>query len=90
MDFPFDDEELLEPVLTAIEKVRPYLKSEGGDIQILKIKNHCVFVRLMGACSGCAHSGVTLKTRVEAQLKKDIHPEISVMAVKNGDEYENF
>lgn len=76
---PFSDEELLEPVQMSIDKVRPMLLRDNGNITLLRIKNGKVYVRLEGACRGCASSHMTLKLGVERQLKSDIHPDIEVI-----------
>ncbi len=85
---PFSDEELLEPVKAVIEKVRPSLALDGGDIDFIAVKNGSVYVQLKGACIGCASSGNTLKYGVERQLRMDIHPEISVVNVPVGMEHD--
>ena len=69
---PFTDEELEPAVKDVIEKVRPSIKLDGGDIE------------LQGACVGCGSSGTTLKFGVERQLKTLIHPELTVMNVPQG------
>jgi len=81
---PFTDEELMEPVKAVIEKVRPSLALDGGDIQFLTVKNSKVYIQLKGACVGCASSGTTLKYGVERQLKMDIHPELEAINVPIG------
>ena len=81
---PFTDEELMEPVRAVIEKVRPSLALDGGDIDFITVKNSNVYVQLKGACIGCASSSNTLKYGVERQLRMDIHPEISVVNVPLG------
>ena len=81
---PFTDEELMEPVRAVIEKVRPSLALDGGDIQFLTVKNSKVYIQLKGACVGCASSGTTLKYGVERQLKMDIHPELEAINVPIG------
>ena len=81
---PFTDEELVTPVETAIEKVRPSLALDGGDIQFLMVKNGVVYVQLKGACVGCGSAGNTLKYGVERQLRMDIHPELTVVNVPMG------
>lgn len=81
---PFTDEELFDPVKAVIEKVRPSLALDGGDIQFLTVKNSKVYIQLKGACVGCASSGTTLKYGVERQLKMDIHPEIEAINVPIG------
>ena len=85
---PFTDEELLEPVKNVIDKVRPSLALDGGDIDFITVKNSTVYVQLKGACIGCASSGSTLKCGVERQLKMDIHPELSVINVPVGMEHD--
>lgn len=86
--FPFSDEELQKPVLLAIEKIRPMLSNDGGNISILAIKDAKVYVRLEGACNGCSSSANTLKYGIEKQLKEDIHPGIEVINIPHGQEKE--
>ena len=81
-------EELKQEVIKALNKIRPYLQNDGGDIQLLGIKNGVVHVRLTGHCHGCAASAQTLKYGVERQLRMDIHPELSVVSVPEGEEFE--
>ncbi|MCX6053156.1 MAG: NifU family protein [Campylobacterales bacterium] len=81
---PFSDEELMTPVRNAIDKVRPSLALDGGDIAFITVKNSNVYVQLKGACIGCSSSGNTLKYGVERQLRMDIHPELSVINVPIG------
>lgn len=81
---PFSDEELVSPVRASIDKIRPSLALDGGDIEFITVKNSNVYVQLKGACIGCASSGSTLKYGVQRQLRMDIHPEISVINVPLG------
>lgn len=81
---PFTDEELQPAVENVIEKVRPSIKLDGGDIELIAIRNGVVYVQLQGACVGCSSSGTTLKFGVEKQLKTLIHPELTVMNVPQG------
>ena len=81
---PFTDEELMEPVKAVIEKVRPSLALDGGDIDFITVKNSSIYVQLKGACIGCASSGNTLKYGVERQIRMDIHPELCVVNVPIG------
>ncbi|MBR6952783.1 MAG: NifU family protein [Campylobacter sp.] len=82
---PFSDEELLKPVQNSLNTIRPMLQNDGGDIELLKIKNGVVYVQLTGHCHGCAASGQTLKYGVERQLRIDIHPELSVVNIPMGE-----
>ena len=81
---PFTDEELKPAVENVIEKVRPSIKLDGGDIRLINIKNGKIYVQLEGACVGCASSGTTLKYGVERQMRALIHPELSVVNVPLG------
>lgn len=58
-----------------LNKVRPMLQADGGDVELIDFKNGIVSVRLQGACSGCPMSKMTLKNGIEKFLKKEI-PEI--------------
>ena len=81
---PFSDEELLPAVTSVIDKVRPSIKLDGGDIKLIDVKNAIVYVQLQGACIGCGSAGTTLKFGVERQLKTLIHPELTVINVPHG------
>ena len=85
---PFSDEELLAPVQDSLDMIRPMLQNDGGDMQLLGIKDGVVYVRLTGHCHGCAASSQTLKDGVERQLRMDIHPELCVGNVPEGEEFE--
>ncbi len=54
----------------ALEEIRPFLVSDGGDITLLSIENNTVKVQLEGACIGCSVNQMTLKNGVEATIKK--------------------
>jgi len=81
---PFTDEELKPAVSNIIEKIRPKLALDGGDIRLIDVKNSKVYVQLLGACVGCASSGDTLKYGVERELRLYIHPELEVINVPFG------
>lgn len=85
---PFSDEELLKPVKMSLSKILPMLENDGGGMELLGIKNAKVYVRLTGACHGCPSSTQTLKYGIERQLKIDIHPEIEVINIPEGEKFE--
>ena len=69
-------ENLTTRVSKALEKVRPYLQSDGGDITLVEVTDDMtVKVQLTGACHGCPYSMQTLKAGVEQAIKKEV-PEI--------------
>lgn len=66
---------------TIDEIVRPILARDGGDVEIIDIKEALVFCRLSGACAGCAAAGQTLKLMVEKTLKDLVDERIRVIEV---------
>ena len=64
-------EELTSNVLLALDEIRPFLKSDGGDISLISIEeDKHVKVRLEGACISCSVNQMTLKAGVETTIKK--------------------
>jgi len=57
-------------VIRALEEVRPYLQSHGGNVELLGIEGGVVRVRLQGSCDGCPSSAATLKLAIEEALQK--------------------
>lgn len=64
-----------EKVQKVIEKIRPMLQRDGGDIQLIDVTDGVVKVKLTGACGSCPMSMMTLKMGVESELKKEV-PEV--------------
>jgi len=63
------------------QQVRPQLRKDGGDLELVDIKERIVYCRLVGACSSCVAGGQTLKLLVERALKEEIDERIRVVAV---------
>lgn len=77
-----EKEKLLSRIRITLDKVRPYLQSDGGDIELIDVTNeYIVEVRLTGACSGCPFSMQTLKAGVEQALIKEVPEIVEVVAV---------
>ena len=73
---------LKEKVESALNKVRPSLQADGGDVQLVDVDDKGVVkVRLTGACGGCPMSQMTLKAGVERILKQQVPEVTSVVAV---------
>ena len=64
-----------EQVKEVLEKIRPSLQADGGDVELVDVIEGIVTVRLQGACHGCPMSQMTLKNGIERLLKKEI-PEV--------------
>jgi Fe-S cluster biogenesis protein NfuA len=64
-------EQLQDNVLKALEEIRPFLNSDGGDIKLISIEDgKHVTVRLEGACTHCSVNQMTLRAGVETTIKK--------------------
>ncbi|MBU3949154.1 MAG: NifU family protein [Proteobacteria bacterium] len=70
-----------ELVEAAINKIRPMLQKDGGDVEIVDVSEGIVKVRLKGACSGCPMSQMTLKNGIEKLLKQEVPGVESVVSV---------
>ena len=68
----------------ALDRVRPYLHSHGGDVTVLAARGGVVRVRLSGACSGCTASTITLRRGVEEALREGF-PGFAAMEVEEDD-----
>lgn len=74
-------EETVTRVLEALESIRPFLNKDGGDIELVDVKDTTVWVKLRGNCNGCPMSFSTMKLGVENTVKQ-FAPEITdVLAV---------
>ena len=66
-----------EKIIETLEKVRPFLQRDGGDVEFVEYtEDKVVKVRLQGHCAGCPHSQMTVKNGIEKILKEEI-PEIA-------------
>ena len=72
-----------DKVQEAIDKIRPMLQADGGDVELVDVElDGVVKVRLTGACAGCPMSQMTLKNGIERMLQRDIPEVKSVEAVQ--------
>lgn len=66
-----------------INKLRPFLINDGGDVTFIKYDNYIVYVKLMGACSNCQMLDVTIKDGIEAAIKEEVPEVKAVINVNN-------
>ena len=71
-----------EKVEEVLEKIRPALVSDGGNVELVDVNDGTVQVRLTGACAGCPFSTMTLKMGIEKILKQEIPEVKEVVAVE--------
>jgi len=64
-----------EKIEAAIDRVRPALQADGGDVELVEVKDGVVSVRLTGACGGCPMATMTLRNGIERIIKEEV-PEV--------------
>ncbi|MCR4403787.1 MAG: NifU family protein [Candidatus Acetothermia bacterium] len=68
-----------ERVEAALEQIRPMLRADGGDVELIDVTDDgVVLVRLIGACGGCPMAAMTLKEGIERLLKEEV-PEVQAV-----------
>ncbi len=73
-------EENTEKIEKLIEKIRPFLINDGGDLEFIRYEDGIVYIKLKGACEGCPMMDITIKEGIEQIIKNEI-PEVK--EVKN-------
>jgi Fe-S cluster biogenesis protein NfuA len=67
---------IVDKINLALEKIRPYLNADGGDVSFISISDDMIVnVKFSGACDGCPYSIMTLKAGVEEAIRKEL-PEV--------------
>ncbi len=64
-----------ERVNAALDKVRPAIQADGGEVWLIKVEDGTAYVQMLGACGGCPASTMTLKGAIEAVVVADV-PEV--------------
>jgi Fe-S cluster biogenesis protein NfuA len=70
-----------EQVEGVLEKVRPLLQRDGGDVELVEVDEGVVKVKLVGACGGCPMATMTLKRGIEAKLREELPEVKEVVAI---------
>ena len=73
--------EIEKKIIATIDKMRPFLISEGGDIEYIKFENGIVYVKLLGQCNNCPMADVTLKDGIEFTLINEIPEVVEVINI---------
>jgi Fe-S cluster biogenesis protein NfuA len=69
-----------ERVQAVLDRVRPFLRADGGDVELVAVEGNSAAVRLTGVCAGCASAHMTLHVGIEAALRDEI-PEFETLRV---------
>ncbi len=72
---PLTSEEVYDKVRKIINHIRPYIMGDGGDVQLVKVEDGVVYIRLLGACVGCTMIDVTLNEGIKNWIIEEV-PEI--------------
>lgn len=71
------NQELETKVKNVLDQIRPYLQADGGDVEFIEMtEDKVVNVRLLGMCGNCPHSQMTLKSGIEAAVRR-VLPEVT-------------
>ena len=72
-----------EKIINIIDEIRPYLISDGGDLEFVKFENGTVYIKMLGAGSNCSLIDVTITDGIEAMLINEIPEVKTVLQLEN-------
>ncbi len=75
-------DDILSRIEDSINGIRPYLAADGGDIKVVRVVGDVLEIELLGACSSCSMSPMTMRAGVEEAVKKSV-PEIKTVVAIN-------
>ena len=64
-----------QKIIEIIDKLRPFLMNDGGNIEFIKYEDNIVYIKMMGACANCEMLNLTLKEGIEEAIKSEV-PEV--------------
>jgi Fe-S cluster biogenesis protein NfuA len=70
-----------DQIESVLKKIRPSLQADGGDVELVDVKDGVVSLKLKGACAGCPMSTMTLKNSIERILKQEVSGVKEVVSV---------
>lgn len=78
------DQNIVEKINEIIDSIRIYVNQDGGDLEFVKYENGDVYIKILGACVGCAFVDLTYQDGIETILKEEI-PQIKKLILIEGD-----
>ncbi|MFD0960379.1 NifU family protein [Paenibacillus chungangensis] len=72
---------MYDEVLDVLDKLRPFLQRDGGDVELVDVEDGIVKLRLVGACGSCPSSTITLKAGIERALLEEVEGVVEVEQV---------
>lgn len=70
-----------EKIIEIIDKLRPFLINDGGNIEFVKYEDNVVYIKMMGACANCHMLDLTLKEGIEAAIQEEVPEVLEVVNV---------
>ncbi len=70
-----NNEEIIKKIVEVLETIKPYLYMDGGDLEFVKYEDNYVYIKLYGACAGCAFKDYTIEDNILEAIK-EIVPEV--------------
>lgn len=74
-------ESMYDDVLEVLDKLRPFLQRDGGDVELVDVEDGIVKLKLVGACGSCPSSTITLKAGIERALVEEVEGVVEVVQV---------
>lgn len=68
-------------IIEIIDKLRPFLINDGGNIEFVKYENNIVYIKMVGACANCQMLDLTLKEGIEAAIQEEVPEVIEVVNI---------
>ena len=73
--------ETVNQIKLVLNRIRPFIQGDGGDVEFVRYEEGIVYVKLLGACVGCSSADLTLKEGIEALLLEEVPGVIGVEQV---------
>ncbi|MBQ7104379.1 MAG: NifU family protein [Bacilli bacterium] len=75
-------ENIEKKINEVLDRIKPYLENDGGNLEYIKFEDGIVYVKLLGACAGCSMIDITLKDGIEAMLMDEVPEVLGVTRVE--------
>lgn len=76
------NDKTINEVKIILDKLRPYIQKDGGDVEFVKVEEGIVYIKMLGACEGCSSVDQTIKDGIEAYLLEEVPGIIGVERVE--------
>lgn len=77
-----EQKDIEKKINEVLDRIRPYLENDGGNLEYIKFEDGIVYIKLLGACAGCSMIDITLKDGIEAMLMDEIPEVLGVTRVE--------